>query len=54
MGHQLKNVVFNHIKLPGSAEVWVNDAKHVKFNGMFTDTGAKPKYVVKDSEDVVY
>ncbi len=53
-GHQLKNVVFNHIKLPGSAEVWVNDAQQVKFSEMLTDTGIKPKYVVKDSEDVTY
>ncbi|QIL38253.1 glycoside hydrolase family 28 protein [Pedobacter sp. HDW13] len=53
-GHQLKNVLFNNIKMPGSAEVWVNDAQDVKFNGMLTVTGAKPKYVVKDSENVTY
>jgi len=53
-GHKLKNVVFDAIKLPGGAEIKVNDALDVKFKGMVADNGIKPKYVVQDSENVQY
>lgn len=53
-GHQLKNVVFDAIKLPGDAEIKVNDAKDVKFKDIITGNGTKPKYVVLDSENVQY
>ncbi|SDD92356.1 glycosyl hydrolase family 28 protein [Pedobacter soli] len=51
-GHKLKNVVFDGVKLPASAEIKVNDALNVKFKGMIIDNGTTPKYVVQDSENV--
>ena len=53
-GHKLKNVVLNNIKLPEGAEILVNDALDVKFTAINTNTGTKPKYVVQNSENVVY
>lgn len=53
-GHQLKNVVFDAIKLPASAEIQVNDALGVKFKDIVADSGDKPKYVVQNSENVQY
>lgn len=53
-GHKLKNVVFDAIKLPGGAEIKVNDAKDVQFNNIITGNGTKPKYVVLDSVNVLY
>lgn len=50
-GHKLKNVVLNNIKLPDGAEILVNDALDVKFTAI---EGAKPRYVVQNSENVVY
>jgi len=53
-GHKLKNVTFDHIKLPDGATVMVNDALNVKFNEMSTPGGVKPKYIIQDSVEVDY
>ena len=52
--HKLKNVNFENIVLPDNAKVIINDADKIKFENVRSVGGAKPGYVLNNSNNVVY
>ena len=49
MSHRVKNLTFQDIILPESANVSVSDAENIKFINVLSTSGTKPKYTVTES-----
>lgn len=51
-GHRLKNVLFEHILLPDSAEININNAEKITFRNVHTQQGMKPLFKIVNSINI--
>ena len=54
MTHRVKNLTFENIRLPESANVTVNDCESIKFMNVLSVSGTKPTYTIKESTGISY
>src|SRR5690606_3996585 len=52
--HELRQVLFENIRLPENARIVVSEAQDVRFQNVTTPKGGLVRYEVTDSKNVIY